>query len=73
MTDYKLEINQIKNTFILTDYELNKTTIRYSYSKRDRILKLSSNINGIEIIIKTKAINWQQIPALQKQFHWTVD
>jgi len=73
MTDYKLEINQIKNTFILTDYELNKTTISYSYSKRDRLLKLSSTKNGDTLMIKTKAINWQQLPALQKQFHWTVD
>ncbi len=73
MTDYKLEINQIKNTFILSDYELNKTIISYSYSKRDRLLKLSSTKNGDTLLIKTKAINWQQLPALQKQFHWTVD
>ncbi len=73
MTDYKLEINPIKNTFILTDYELNKTTISYSYSKRDRLLKLSSTKNGDTLLIKTKTINWQKLPALQKQFHWTVD
>ena len=73
MTDYKLEINPIKNTFILTDYELNKTTISYSYSKRDCLLKLSSTKYGDTLLIKTKTINWQKLPALQKQFHWTVD
>jgi hypothetical protein len=73
MTDYKLEINPIKNTFILTDYELNKMTISYSYSKRNRLLRLSFTKNGDTLLIKTKAINWQQLPALQKEFHWTVD
>ena len=69
MTDYKLEINQIKNTFILTDYELNKTTMNYTYSKKDGLLVLSSTINGIETIIKSKTINWQKLPVLQNQFH----
>ena len=73
MSDCKLEINQIKNTFILTDYELNKTTMNYTFSKKDGLLVISSTINGIETIIKSKAINWQKLPALQKQFHWTVD
>ena len=73
MTDYKLDINQIKNSFILTDYELNKTNMNYTYLKKDGLLMLSTKINKIEIIIKTKTINWQKLPALQKQFHWTVD
>jgi hypothetical protein len=73
MTDFKLEINQIKNTFILTDYELNKIKMNYTYSKKDGLLTLSSNKNGAVTVIKTKTINWKKLPALQKQFHWTVD
>ena len=73
MTDFKLEINQIKNTFILTDYELNKIKMNYTYSKKDGLLTLSSNKNGAVTVIKTKTINWKKLHALQKQFHWTVD
>jgi hypothetical protein len=73
MTDYKLDINQIKNSFILTDYGLNKIKMNYTYSKKDSLLIICYNTNGVTTTLKTKTINWQKLPALQKQFHWMVD
>lgn len=73
MTDFKLEINQIKNIFILTDYQLHKIKMNYSYSKKDCLLTISYNTNGATAIIKTKILDWRKLPVLQNQFHWTVD
>jgi hypothetical protein len=73
MTDYKLEINQVKQTFLLTDYQLNRIEMHYLFSKKDSLLGISFKSNGVISTIKSKMLNWKKLPVLKSQFHWTVD
>ena len=73
MTDYKLEINQVKQTFRLTDYQLNRIEMHYLFSKKDSLLAISFKSNGVISTIKSKMLNWKKLPVLKSQFHWTVD
>ena len=73
MTDYKLEINQVKQTFLLTDYQLNRIEMHYLFSKKDSLLAISFKSNGVISTIKSKMLNWKKLPVLKSQFHWTVD
>ncbi len=71
MADFALEIDQIKQTMTLTDYSEVQQILRYSYNRKTKVLELQ-NTNGTTII-STRAIPWRNLPALQRQFHWTVD
>jgi hypothetical protein len=73
MTDYKLEINQVKQTFQLTDYQLNRIEMHYLFSKKDSLLAISFKSNGVISTIKSKMLNWKKLPVLKSQFHWSVD
>ena len=71
MADFALEIDQIKQTMTLTDYSEVQQILRYSYNRKTKVLELQ-NTNGTTII-STRAIPWRNLPAIQRQFHWTVD
>lgn len=73
MTDYKLEINQVKQTFWLTDYQLNRIEMHYLFSKKDSLIAISFKSNGVISTIKSKMLNWKKLPVLKSQFHWSVD
>jgi hypothetical protein len=71
MADFALEIDQARQTMTLTDYSEAQQILRYSYNRKTNVLALK-NTNGTTII-SSKAISWRNLPALQRQFHWTVD
>jgi hypothetical protein len=71
MADFALEIDQARQTMTLTDYSDSKQKLGYRYNRNLKMLVLQ-NTNGTTII-STKAIPWRNLPALQRQFHWTVD
>ena len=73
MQDYKLELNQIKNQFVLTNYNLKQTTIDYKYSSKDSLLTLKYKMDDTTYQIKTKQLNWKALPLLQHNFHWTIE
>ena len=71
MADFAIEIDQARQLMTLTDYSEAEQILRYSYNRKTKVLELQ-NINGTTII-STRAIPWRNLPALQRQFHWTVD
>ena len=71
MADFALEIDQARQIMILTDYSDSKQKLGYRYNRNLKMLVLQ-NTNGTTII-STKAVPWRNLPALQRQFHWTVD
>ncbi|MEO7983884.1 MAG: hypothetical protein ABI688_07370 [Bacteroidota bacterium] len=73
MQDYKLTYNTDGSTFILTDYQLHKMILTYSYQPLDSVLVLQYFKAGKEYRLNGKAINWEKLPAVQKGFHWTVN
>ena len=71
MLDFKLEINQGAQRFTLTDYSGGQCVLNYRYSKKTQKLELISTLGTP--LLSAKTLNWRKLPALQKQFHWTVD
>lgn len=71
MEDFKLEIDPIKNKFILTNHEGGKNIANYKYFETSKKLELS--FEEINLILYTKALPWKKMPLLQPLFHWSVD
>ena len=71
MADFALEIDQARQIMTLTDYSEAQHILRYRYNRKTKVLELQ-NANGTNKI-SGKAIPWRNLPALQRQFHWTVD
>lgn len=73
MRDYKLEVDQLKNKLVLTDYNLKQTDLTYSYSAKDSILLFDYIEKGLRYQIQTKALDWKKLPALRGGFHFRSD
>jgi hypothetical protein len=73
MTDYKLSYDIDKYEYVLTDYQLHKTPIHFNYNKSDSVLILQYSNGGKAYQLAGKALDWRKLPAVQKNFHWTVD
>ncbi|MGG9963624.1 hypothetical protein [Ferruginibacter sp. SUN106] len=73
MKDYKLSYDKADTTLTITDYEFKQTVLSYTYQTADSILTLEYLTNDKPIKLIGKAINWRKLPALQKNFHWTMD
>jgi hypothetical protein len=73
MQDYKLSFNKQQQLFILQDYRLKHSTLKYSYSVADSLLSLQYFKEGKEYLLIGKGLDWSKLPALQKSFHWTVE
>jgi hypothetical protein len=73
MMDYRLSYDTANASLVLQDYQLRKTTLRYNYSTTDSLLSLQYFQEGKEYRLIGKGLNWRKLPALRKDFHWTVD
>jgi hypothetical protein len=73
MQDYKFDFDAQKNTFSLTDYQLNKKELVVAYQPGDSLLTLEYQQGGKQVRMAGKALDWKKLPALHKSFHWTVD
>ena len=73
MKDYKLSYDKSQPLFILQDYQLKQSTLKYNYSAADSILSLQYYKGGKEYMLIGKALDWKKLPALKKDFHWTVE
>ncbi len=69
MTDYHFDLDTINKKMYLQDYKKNKISVMYEFSKKDSTFKLQFK----KYFIFTKAINWEQLPALQNRNHYTID
>jgi hypothetical protein len=72
MQDFKLRVNNNRE-FILTDYSLQEYAIDYEWNARDSIMTLKHFMGEDGYGFKAKALDWRKLPAVQPQFHWTVD
>jgi hypothetical protein len=73
MKDYKLSYNQQQQLFILQDYQMKQTTLKFRYAAADSLLSLQYFKNGKEYLLIGKGLDWRMLPALKKDFHWTVE
>jgi hypothetical protein len=73
MKDYKLSYDKSDTTFTITDYQFKQTVLSYVYQPADSTLTLQYFTNGKAIKLIGKAIDWRKLPALKKDFHWTMD
>lgn len=73
MEDFKLTYEKEQQQFILQDYQLHTTRLKYSYQPKDSTLTLQYFNAGKEYKLSGKALEWRKLPALQKGFHWTAD
>ncbi len=73
MQDYKLSYAKDSSLFVLTDYQLHKTILSFTYRQSDSVLMLQYFKDGKEYKLAGKAIDWRRLPAVKKRFHWTSD
>jgi len=67
--DFALAINEANHTLTLTNYQMKTFCLPYQYNQKRKLLKLT--LKGREH--KFNYIEWRNFPALQNQWHWTVD
>mgnify|MGYP001596322252 CR=1 FL=1 len=73
MQDYKLGYDKDSAVFILTDYQLHRILVPFTYRSSDSILTIQYSKNGKEYKLAGKALDWRKLPAVKKRFHWTSD
>lgn len=73
MTDYRLQYDTLHKQLLLTDYEKKQMKVPYDYRAKDSVLSLYFPGNGNGYVLEGQAIDWRNLPALQKGFHWTAD
>lgn len=73
MNDYKLAYDLKNYVFVITDYGFHKTVIRFDYQPKDSMLDLEFFKGETRYRLEGKAINWRELPAVKKRFHWTID
>lgn len=73
MQDFKLEINQAKEQFILTNYDLSQRKLNYEFYPKDSLLILAFPYENHFFNLKMKQLDWRNLPALKNQFHWTIE
>jgi hypothetical protein len=72
MSDYKLNIDPIKNEMSVSDYDGSTNTLHFSYYQQSKVLSLSSPRDAKRRII-CKRLDHKNLPLLGNQFHWMVD
>lgn len=68
MIDYFFESNG-KNQLNIQDYKGNKIAVTYHYDEQTGNLQLSFG----KWVIESKSLNWEALPALQDNIHYTID
>jgi hypothetical protein len=72
MTDFKLEIDPLKNELLVSDYDGSSNVLQYSYKNKTKTLTLTLPFDAKSKII-CKQLDHENLPLMQEQFHWTVD
>jgi hypothetical protein len=71
MEDFYLEIEPIKEQFIVTNYEGERMVVPYKYSQTTKTLSLQ--FSDLGMTVHAESIPWRDLPILQPLFHGTVD
>lgn len=73
MRDFRLQVDTTQQQLELTGYQQEQMRMGYHYHKTDSTLTLQYTEQGQAIKLTTKALNWRKLPAIQPQFHWSID
>ncbi len=71
MHDYKLAYHP--GHFTITDYQLRKRELEYSYNASDSVLKLRYFSGNKAYWLIGKQLDWKKLPVLKHEFNWTMD
>ena len=71
MKDYKLKIDPIRNSLMLKDYDGSETLFDFEYDKLSGSLTISNKDS--DFFLKSETVNWREMPALQRQYHPSID
>lgn len=69
MLDFHYEIDSKNQQILLMDYHKNEFLIHYNFYENNLELYFVAD----SLKLKAKTLNWNKLPALQNNFHWTVD
>jgi hypothetical protein len=73
MEDYKLEIDREQEAFKITSYSNEVNYLQYELYENQTDLKLMYYIRGFGYQLHAVKKNLEYLPALQDEFHWTID
>jgi hypothetical protein len=73
MQDYKLDYDTGQYNYVITDYRQHRTNLDITFNAADSLLTIHYLNKNNPITITGKGLNWRQLPALKKNFHWTVE
>lgn len=73
MQDYKLDYDIAQYKYVITDYQQRKIVLDINYTAADSLLTIHYQKGAIPVTITGKGLNWRELPALKKNFHWTVE
>jgi hypothetical protein len=73
MHDYKLVTNNATQQFVLKDYQLRERKLQFNYNPEDSVLLLQYFSADTVYWLHSKVLDWKKMPALQKEFNWTMD
>ncbi len=73
MQDFKLDIDLLNQQFHLSDYQQNQSVLHYQYLEEEGILFVQYFQNDQAYWLKTRSLDWRSLPALQNDFHWTIE
>lgn len=69
----KLFIDTLAHIFHIENATGQWNNVAYNYNGKDSSLTLRNYSIAKKATLHARAINWRELPALQKSFHWTVD
>ncbi|MFI5172857.1 MAG: hypothetical protein ACHQFW_10725 [Chitinophagales bacterium] len=73
MYDFRLVIDFENQKLFATDYNEQTRSLFFYYDKKDSILTMEYPGDTSMIWLRAKSINYENMPALRDEFHWTAD
>jgi hypothetical protein len=74
MKDYKFSFDYNNaDTVTLIDYDMSKTCLYIDYPEQEDMITIKYIKNGQLSHLTAKKLDWRNLPALKKGFHWTTD
>lgn len=73
MVDYVLKDTEYDSIKVKSKNSEDLNNIYFSLYADETILQISDILDGVPCTISGRRLNWQELPLLQDDFHWTID
>ena len=73
MQDYRLSIDTGTSRMFLVDYQKQAFELGFHFNAADSVMEIRFPPGENSRSIRGKALDWEQLPALQPAFHWTIE